>query len=114
MTLSKKLLNKLSNMDATYKKVSSGTYDPITDTVVGAINAEVPIKIYIDTPQYGDITSGLAQAGDAVILASPEELGLAVNSGDTIIADKTYTVKSNKAVYGKNGVIALHQIICKV
>jgi hypothetical protein len=109
-----KILKKFGE-DATYIKVSEGTpYNPTIEGSGVPITTETPITIYISSPEYGDIQSGIATATDSIILMSAKESGdLIVEAGDMVRADKTYTVKSNKPI--KSGAkIALHNLVCVI
>ena len=106
-----RLLQKFG-MNATYKKIIQGTFNPTTQTMTNT-ETDYAITIYIDKPNSGDITSGLASATDVMILVSAKELGVEVNVGDKIVGDKTYEVKADKPIYS-GALIAMHQIICVI
>ena len=105
-----RLLKKFGKV-ATYKKITQGTYDPTTGGITNT-ETDYAVTIYIQSPESGDIQSGIANASDIVALVSAKELGVEVAQGDKIIAGGTYEVKVNKPVWSGEQ-IALHQIICK-
>ena len=112
--LAKEMLQEFGE-NATYVKVSEGTpYNPTIEGSGVPITTETPVTIYILSPEYGDIQSGIATATDSIILMSAKESGdLIVEAGDMVRADKTYTVKSNKPI--KSGAkIALHNLVCVI
>lgn len=93
---------------ATYKSVVAGAYvdGEVVDTVT-----EYAIKSYISKPTQGEITSGMADISDAVILVAGSGLSVSPKPNDLIVfSERTYSVKRNLEVWSGDE-IALHRLV---
>lgn len=102
-----KLLNKFGK-SGTYKSVVSGAYvdGEVIDTVTDYL-----VKAYISKPTQGEITSGLADISDAIILIASSGLGVTPSPNDLIVFnERTYSIKRNLEVWSGDDV-ALHRLV---
>ena len=69
------------------------------------------MTIYQKAPTNGDISSGLASAGDVIILVSGKDFGAVVPKE----ADKVgnYSISRVISIKELNGVVALYKLVCK-
>ena len=101
------LLTKFGK-SATYQSVTAGDYvdGEVIDTVT-----EYAIKSYISKPTQGEITSGMADVSDAVILVAGSGLSVSPKPNDLIVfSERTYSVKRNLEVWSGDD-IALHRLV---
>ena len=102
-----KLLNKFGKIGV-YESVINGAY---VDGEVTTIVDQYGLKAYISKPTQGEITSGLADISDAVILVASASLSFMPKAGDTIVFnERTYSVKRNLEVWSGDDV-ALHRLV---
>lgn len=93
---------------ATYQSVVAGAYidGEVVDTVT-----EYAIKSYITKPTQGEITSGLADVSDAILLVSGSGLAVMPKAGDVVVfSERSYSVKRNLEVWSGDE-IALHRLV---
>lgn len=101
------LLTKFGK-SATYQSVTDGVYvaGEVIDTVT-----DYTVKAYISKPTQGEITSGLADVSDAVLLVAGSGLAVMPKPNDLIVfSERTYSVKRNLEVWS-GGEIALHRLV---
>ena len=101
------LLTKFGK-SATYQSVTAGAYvdGEVVDTVT-----DYTVKAFITKPTQGEITSGLADVSDAVLLVAGSGLAVMPKSGDVVVfAERSYSVKRNLEVWGGDE-IALHRLV---
>ena len=102
-----KLLNKFGK-SGTYKSVVSGAY--VDGEVVNTVT-DYTIKAYISKPTQGEITSGVADISDAIILIASSGLSVTPTPNDLIVFnERTYSVKRNLEVWSGEDV-ALHRLV---
>ena len=69
------------------------------------------IKAYISKPTQGEITSGVADISDAIILIASSVMNVTPKPNDTIaFNERTYSVKRNLEVWSGDDV-ALHRLV---
>ena len=69
------------------------------------------IKAYISKPTQGEITSGVADISDAIILIASSGLSVTPTPNDLIVFnERTYSVKRNLEVWSGDDV-ALHRLV---
>jgi hypothetical protein len=113
--IAKKLLNKLSALDAVYQYEDGSVYDPATMTNVPNLVTK-DLTIYKTKVSNGDIQAGIASATDLMILVSGLDLeGVTPKQGHKII-DSTgvYEVDKILPTNEANGVVALYKFVCKL
>lgn len=101
------LLNKFGK-SATYQSVTAGAYvgGEVIDTVT-----YYTVKAFITKPTQGEITSGLADVSDAVILVAGSGLAVMPKAGDVVVfSERSYSVKRNLEVWSGDE-IALHRLV---
>lgn len=102
-----KLLNKFGK-SATYKSVTSGAY--VDGEVLNTVT-DYTIKAYISKPTQGDITSGIADISDAIILVASSVMNVSPKPNDLVVfSERTYSVKRNLEVWSGEE-IALHRLV---
>ena len=102
-----KLLNKFGK-SATYQSVVAGAYvdGEVVDTVT-----DYPVNAFITNPTQGEITSGMADISDAVILVAGSGLAVMPKAGDVVVfSERSYSVKRNLEVWSGDE-IALHRLV---
>lgn len=103
----KKLLDKFGK-SGTYQSVTSGVY--VDGEVVNTVT-DYAIKAYISKPTQGEITSGVADISDAIILIASSAMNVTPKPNDTIVFnERTYSVKRNLEVWSGDDV-ALHRLV---
>ena len=101
------LLNKFGK-SATYQSVTPGAYvdGEVIDTVT-----DYTVKAFITKPTQGEITSGLADVSDAILLVAGSGLAVMPKAGDVIVfSERSYSVKRNLEVWSGDE-IALHRLV---
>lgn len=101
------LLTKFGK-SATYQSVTAGAYvdGEVVDTVT-----DYTVKAFITKPTQGEITSGLADISDAVILVAGSGLAVMPKSGDVVVfSERSYSIKRNLEVWSGDE-IALHRLV---
>ena len=101
------LLTKFGK-SATYKSVVSGAYvdGEVIDTVT-----DYTVKAFITKPTQGEITSGLADVSDAILLVAGSGLAVMPKAGDVVVfSERSYSVKRNLEVWSGDE-IALHRLV---
>ena len=101
------LLTKFGK-SATYQSVTAGAYvdGEVVDTVT-----DYTVKAFITKPTQGEITSGLADVSDAILLVAGSGLAVMPKSGDVVVfAERSYSVKRNLEVWSGDE-IALHRLV---
>ena len=101
------LLTKFGK-SATYQSVTAGAYvdGEVIDTVT-----DYPVNAFITKPTQGEITSGVADISDAVILVAGSGLAVMPKAGDVIVfGERSYSVKRNLEVWSGDE-IALHRLV---
>lgn len=104
------LLTKFGK-SATYQSVTAGAYvdGEVVDTVT-----EYAIKSYISKPTQGEITSGLADVSDAILLVAGSGLAVMPKACDVVVfSERSYSVKRNLEVWSGDE-IALHRLVVVV
>lgn len=93
---------------ATYQSVTAGAYvdGEVIDTVT-----DYQVNAFITKPTQGEITSGMADISDAVILVAGSGLSVSPKPNDLIVfSERTYSVKRNLEVWSGDE-IALHRLV---
>ena len=101
------LLTKFGK-SATYQSVTDGAYvdGEVVDTVT-----DYTVKAFITKPTQGEITSGLADVSDAVLLVAGSGLVVMPKAGDVVVfSERSYSVKRNLEVWSGDE-IALHRLV---
>ena len=101
------LLTKFGK-SATYQSVTAGAYvdGEVVDTVT-----EYAINTFITKPTQGEITSGLADVSDAILLVAGSGLSVMPKAGDVVVfAERSYSIKRNLEVWSGDE-IALHRLV---
>jgi hypothetical protein len=101
------LLTKFGK-SATYQSVTAGAYvdGEVIDTVT-----DYPVNAFITKPTQGEITSGVADISDAVILVAGSGLAVMPKAGDVVVfSERSYSVKRNLEVWSGDE-IALHRLV---
>lgn len=102
-----KLLNKFGK-SGTYKSVAGSSY---VGGEVTLIYTPHTVKAYISKPTQGEITSGVADISDAIILIASSGLSVTPTPNDLIVFnERTYSVKRNLEVWSGDDV-ALHRLV---
>ena len=101
------LLTKFGK-SATYQSVTAGAYvdGEVIDTVT-----DYPVNAFITKPTQGEITSGVADVSDAILLVAGSGLAVMPKAGDVVVfSDRSYSVKRNLEVWSGDE-IALHRLV---
>ena len=101
------LLTKFGK-SATYQSVTAGAYvdGEVVDTVT-----DYTVKAFITKPTQGEITSGVADVSDAILLVAGSGLAVMPKSGDVVVfSERSYSVKRNLEVWSGDE-IALHRLV---
>ena len=101
------LLTKFGK-SATYQSVTAGAYvdGEVVDTVT-----DYPVNAFITKPTQGEITSGVADISDAVILVAGSGLAVMPKAGDVVVfSERSYNIKRNLEVWSGDA-IALHRLV---
>ena len=101
------LLTKFGK-SATYQSIAAGAYvdGEVIDTVT-----DYPVNAFITKPTQGEITSGLADVSDAILLVAGSGLAVMPKAGDVVVfSERSYSVKRNLEVWSGDE-IALHRLV---
>ena len=101
------LLTKFGK-SATYQSVTAGAYidGEVIDTVT-----DYHVNAFITKPTQGEITSGLADVSDAILLVAGSGLAVMPKAGDVVVfSERSYSVKRNLEVWSGDE-IALHRLV---
>ena len=101
------LLTKFGK-SATYQSATAGAYvdGEVIDTVT-----DYTVKAFITKPTQGEITSGLADVSDAILLVAGSGLTVMPKAGDVVVfSERSYSVKRNLEVWSGDE-IALHRLV---
>ena len=101
------LLTKFGK-SATYQSVTSGAY--VDGEVIYTVT-DYTVKAFITKPTQGEITSGLADVSDAILLVAGSGLAVMPKAGDVVVfSERSYSIKRNLEVWSGDE-IALHRLV---
>lgn len=85
LPLAKKLLNK-SGKSITYRKVTKGEYDPITDTETSS-TTDYSIKALITAPELNMIDNSLIKSTSLILMIAGQSITFNIDVSDVVLID---------------------------